>query len=111
MKKFVTIGGNLLVFDTDTMDADAVENCHSAIDWMYIAPDDGVLKDGTQVKKGQVIVTMYGFNEGGLQKLPRKTIVIQDEIFAEYIRKYNELREAERSRYENDAPCALNCPA
>lgn len=111
MKKFVTIGGNLLVFDTDTMDADAVENCHSAIDWMYIAPDDGVLNDGTSVKKGQVIVTMYGFNEGGLQKLPRKTIVIQDEIFAEYIRKYNELREAERNRYQRDAMCETCCPA
>lgn len=111
MKKFIAIGCNLIAFDTDTMDADVVENCRSAIDWMYIAPDDGVLNDGTPVKKGQIIVNLYGFNEGGLQKLPRKTIVIQDDIFVEHVRKFNELNEAGRDRYKNDAPCELCRPA
>lgn len=111
MKKFVTIGGNLIVFDTDTMDVEGVENCHTAIDWMYIAPDDGVLNDGTPVKKGQVIVRMYGVDEGGPQELPRKTIVIQDEIFTEHVRKFNEISEAKRNCYQRDIMCNTCRPA
>lgn len=111
MKKYITANRDLIVFDTDTMDVDTVENCRTAIDWMYIAPDDGVLNDGTPVKKGQVVMLMYGFDRTGLPKLPRKTIVIQDEVFAEHVRKFNELNKAERGRYDDNAPCELSSPA
>lgn len=111
MKKYVTSNRDLIVFDTDTMDVDNVENCRTAIDWVYIAPHDGVLNDGTPVKKGQIIMLMYGFDRAGLPELPRKTIVIQDEVFAEHVRKFNELSKAERSCYKNDAPCELSSPA
>lgn len=111
MKKYVTSNRDLIVFDTDTMDVDTVASCRHAIDWMYVAPDDGVLNDGTPVKKGQIIMLMYGFDKAGLPKLSRKTIVIQDEVFAEHVRKFNELDKAERNCYVSDAPCELNCPA
>ena len=105
MKKYVTSNRDLIVFDTDTMDITTVESCRTAIDWMYIAPDDGVLNVGTPVKKGQVVMLMYGFDKTGLPKLPRKTIVLQDEVFAEHVRKFNELDKAERTRYELDVHC------
>ena len=111
MKKYVTSNRDLIVFDTDTMDVDTVASCRTAIDWMYIAPCDGVLNDGTPVKKGQVVILMYGFDNTGLPKLPRKTIVIQDEVFAEHVRKFNELDKAARNRRNNDAPCELSSPA
>ena len=111
MKKFVIVGSDLIVLDTDTMDVDAVGNCSTSIDWMYIAPDDGVLNDGTPVKKGQLIVRMYGVDEGGPQELPRKTIVIQDEIFTEHVRKFNEISEAKRNCYQRELMGKTCCPA
>lgn len=109
MKKYVASNRDLIVFDTDTMDARVVENCRTAIDWMYIAPHDGVLSDGTPVKEGQLVVLMYDVNETGLE-LPRKAIVLQDEVFAEYVRKYNEFYNAKRIRYVDTVPNAC-CPA
>ena len=110
MKKYVTSNRDLIVFDTDTMDVDTVAPCRTAIDWIYIAPHDGVLNDGTPVKKGQVVMLMYGFDRAELPKLPRKTIVIQDEVFAEHVRKFNELDKVERNCYEGDAMCETCCP-
>lgn len=87
MKKFIDVRNVLINIDTDTADVCYVNNCNTTIDWMYIAPCDGVLKDGTVVKKGQVIVKLYGNEDFGLAG---NLILLQDDAFTEHIVKYNE---------------------
>lgn len=87
MKKFIDVRHALISIDTDTADVGYVNNCNTAIDWMYIAPCDGVLKDGTVVKKGQVIIKLYGNEDSGLSS---NLILLQDEAFTDHIVKYNE---------------------
>lgn len=54
----------MISINKETEDVDIVKNIYSHIDWVYMAPEDGVLtmpdKTTKDIKKGDFVICFYG---------------------------------------------------
>lgn len=113
MKNYVIKPGfrGMFSVEKETFDMDIVKNIYTHIDWVYVVPEDGVLKvpNNTEkdVKKGDIVISFY---DAPYAKNP--VIVINSDEWAENIRLESEYeRQKEKNKNKPcDADCCENCP-
>lgn len=112
MNKYILKPGNqgLIQFNTETEDINISDHVYSCIDWIYLAPEDGVLtvvdtdiKD-MPIKKNQLIIVFYPHNG-----IKHRAVTIDSEYASEWLENIIGIREAEEKRArEISEKCADN---
>lgn len=87
MKKYISqnTGSTLVYIDTETTEVESTDRVSTNIDWLWVAPCDGVL-DEVEVKEGDIIIKCYPISGND-----RETFVVKDEALKDYYKRYTQV--------------------
>lgn len=101
----------MISINKETEDIDIVKNIYSHIDWIYMAPEDGVLtmpdKTTKDIKKGDFVICFY---DSPYTKSP--VVVVESDEWVENVRlesEYERQKAGNKEAISDDTDCGC-CP-
>lgn len=110
MNKYYYINSinGMVAIDTEKCEVrDLLKRCPFNVDYLYLATEDGITEDGTEIKKNDVIFVFYTFLDG---EKGRKIIVCKDENINKYYKEYREyIEEQDKKRMLRNSNQCCDC--
>lgn len=110
MNKYILSKRNIIIkLNTDTLDADFVENSYD-IDRVWFIEEDGIFvreNKEYEVKKGDIVLRMYRIESGGKEEI----IIINNNDLSNYYERKKESLEKERKGISEEKICDSCEPA
>lgn len=113
MKTLYVTRGNNIAIDTETNSVSRLDSARSAIDYIYVAPEQmhvvyecGEYKRELDVEKNDIIITFYE------SKFKNKIVVVKSEEWYNNIEQYEkELQEEKEKWAAKQCENSENCPS
>lgn len=88
MIKYIKCSGSSLIkFNDQTLEAGALDNIYSNIDWIWVFDEDGTF-DNTPVKIGDICIRLYSLDRDDPNA--KEYIIVKTSELTDYFKRYNE---------------------